>query len=77
MPVVQDDVAQLHRAWEELHTRLREQEQCLSAAIAAYGRGRAGKPETLMEEVEQMRAECAVRFKALMDAVRAQSPASN
>ena len=77
MPLIQDDITELHRAWEDLHTRLREEEQRLSVAIAAYGRGQAGKPESLMKEVEQMRAECAVRFKALMDAVRAQAPAGN
>ncbi len=68
-----DELAHLHTQWEDVHTRLRVQEQVLSEAIALYVKGKAARPETMMQEVEQMRAECAQRFRALMDALRAQN----
>lgn len=55
-----------------MHSRLREHEQRLSQAISVYASGQGARPETLMKEVEHMRAECALRFKTLMDAVTAQ-----
>lgn len=67
------DLAHLHSAWEDVHTRLRTQEQVLSEAIALYVKGKAARPEAMMEEVEQMRVECSARFRALMDALKAQN----
>ena len=69
-PEVQETLKELHRSWDELHSRLRRREQDLSEAIAGYARGQRERPESLMKEVEQMRADCSVRFKQLMDAVR-------
>ena len=68
------DLAHLHTQWEVVHTRLRIQEQVLSDAIALYVKGKAARPEAMMEEVERMRAECSTRFRALMDALKAQNP---
>lgn len=68
-----DELAHLHTQWEDVHTRLRVQEQVLSEAIALYVKGKAARPEAMMQEVEQMRTECAQRFRALMDALRAQN----
>lgn len=69
-----DDLAHLHTRWEDVHTRLRVQEQVLSDAIALYVKGKAERPEAMMEEVERMRAECSARFRALMEALKAQNP---
>lgn len=68
-----DDLAALHRDWEHVHQRLRVREQELSTAIASYARGEGPRPEAMISEVEGLRAECSVRFKSLMDAVRSQS----
>jgi hypothetical protein len=64
------EVARLHAEWEAIHTRLRENEQLLSDAISLYGRGEGPKPERLLSEVVAMRAECSLRFQAMMAAVR-------
>ncbi|HEY0824008.1 MAG TPA: hypothetical protein VGD76_09505 [Ramlibacter sp.] len=64
------ELEHLHRQWEEVHTRLRIHEQLLSDAMALYARGEGPRPDSIMAEVEQMRAECATRFKAMMDAAR-------
>ena len=66
------DIQRLHEEWSGLHTRLRSAEQVLSDALRLYARGEGPRPDALMEEVEQMRAECAQRFKRLMEAIRAQ-----
>lgn len=71
---MENRIEHLHRAWSQVHTRLREQEQRLSSDIAAYAKGRGARPTELMKEVERMRAECSKRFQALMEAVREQSP---
>jgi len=63
-------LARLHEEWEELHTRLRVHEQLLSHALALYAKGEGPRPDSMIEEVEQMRAECSVRFKRLMSAVK-------
>jgi hypothetical protein len=67
-----DDIGRLHEEWSVLHARLRTAEQQLSDALRVYARGEAARPDDLMEDVEHMRAECAVRFRRLMDAIRAQ-----
>ena len=72
---MQDQLEELHVAWNELHSRLRAREQHLSEAIAGYARGQRDRPEALMKEVEQMRLDCSRKFKDLMDAVRRQGPA--
>lgn len=63
-------VARLHREWDELHERLRLRERALSDAIAVYARGDGPRPEAMMSEVEQLRAECARRFQAMIAATR-------
>jgi hypothetical protein len=64
------ELSRLHEDWEELHTRLRVHEQLLSEALALYARGEGPRPDSVIEEVEQMRADCAQRFKRLMAAVK-------
>lgn len=71
----QQDIQRLHEEWSTLHTRLRGAEQLLSDALRLYARGEGPRPDAVMEEVEQMRAECAQRFRRLMEAIRSQ-PAS-
>jgi hypothetical protein len=66
----QEAVERLHAEWTGVHDRLRTYERLLSEAIALYARG-GPKPEGMIAEVEQMRMDCAERFKALMDAVKA------
>lgn len=65
------DLARLHAEWQEIHDRLRRQEQVLSEQIERYVRGAAARPDALIEEVQRMRADCAQRFQQLMEAVRA------
>jgi len=67
-----DDIARLHEEWSAIHTRLRNVEQLLSEALRIYARGEGPRPDAMMEDVEQLRADCAVRFKRLMEAIRAQ-----
>ena len=64
------DLARLHQEWQELHARLRVHEQLLSDALALYARGEGPRPDSMIAEVEQMRAECSARFKRLMAAVK-------
>ncbi len=70
-----DEIGRLHEEWSVLHTRLRSVEQQLSDALRVYARGEAARPDHLMEDVEHLRAECAARFRRLMDAIRAQPAA--
>jgi hypothetical protein len=70
-PGPDQDLEQLHADWESLHTRLRVHEQLLSDALALYAKGEGPRPDSIISEVEQMRAECSVRFKRLMAAVKA------
>lgn len=65
------ELARLHAEWQELHTRLRVHEQLLSEALALYARGEGPRPDSVIEEVEEMRADCAQRFRRLMAAVKA------
>jgi hypothetical protein len=65
-----EELARLHQEWQALHSRLRVQEQLLSDALALYARGEGPRPDVLIGEVEQMRAECSARFKRLMAAVK-------
>jgi hypothetical protein len=65
-----EELTRLHEEWQALHTRLRVQEQVLSDALALYARGEGPRPDSIITEVEQMRAECSVRFKSLMAAVK-------
>lgn len=65
------DLQQLHADWHALHSRLRVHEQLLSDALALYAKGEGPRPDSIIAEVEQMRAECSVRFKRLMAAVKA------
>jgi hypothetical protein len=60
----------LHAEWEALHTRLRVHEQLLSDALAIYAKGEGPRPDSIISEVEQMRAECALRFRRMMAAVK-------
>lgn len=64
------ELARLHADWHALHTRLRVHEQLLSDALALYAKGEGPRPDTIIAEVEQMRAECSVRFRRLMAAVK-------
>jgi hypothetical protein len=64
------DIARLHAEWEEIHSRLRLHEQALSDAIGMYVRGEGPRPQQLAAEIEEMRAVCAERFRALMRAIR-------
>jgi hypothetical protein len=64
------DLTRLHAEWDALHTRLRVHEQLLSDALALYARGEGPRPDAIIQEVEQMRAECSARFKRLMAAVK-------
>ena len=64
------ELARLHQEWQELHKRLRAHEQLLSDALALYARGEGPRPDAIIGEVEQMRAECSLRFKRLMAAVK-------
>ena len=70
-PGPRKDLEQLHSDWEDLHTRLRVHEQLLSDALALYAKGEGPRPDSIITEVEQMRAECAARFRRLMAAVKA------
>lgn len=70
-PPPDDAIARLHAEWAGIHARLRGLEQRLSEALQVYARGEGPRPDTLMEEVEPLRAECAVRFRRLMEAIRA------
>ena len=65
------DLEELHADWEALHTRLRVHEQLLSDALALYAKGEGPRPDSIIAEVEQMRADCAARFRRLMAAVKA------
>ncbi len=64
------DLARLHADWQALHTRLRVHEQLLSDALALYAKGEGPRPDSIIAEVEQMRAECATRFRRMMEAVK-------
>lgn len=64
------DLAQLHAHWHALHSRLRVHEQLLSDALALYAKGEGPRPDSIIAEVEQMRAECAARFKRMMAVVK-------
>ena len=64
------DLPRLHAEWHALHSQLRVHEQLLSDALALYARGEGPRPDTIIQEVEQMRAECSLRFKRLMAAVK-------
>jgi hypothetical protein len=66
------DIARLHAEWEEIHSRLRLHEQALSDAIGMYVRGEGPRPQALAAEIEEMRAICGERFRALMRAIKAQ-----
>jgi hypothetical protein len=70
-PGPRTDLEQLHADWHALHTRLRVHEQLLSDALALYAKGEGPRPDSIIKEVEQMRAECSARFKRLMAAVKA------
>jgi hypothetical protein len=65
-----EELTRLHQEWQALHSQLRVQEQLLSDALALYARGEAPRPDVLIGEVEQMRAECSARFKRLMAALK-------
>ncbi len=69
-PPPDDAIARLHSEWAGIHTRLRSLEQLLSDALQLYARGEGPRPDEIMADVEQLRAECAVRFKRLMEAIR-------
>jgi hypothetical protein len=69
-PTGDPDLAGLHAQWQDLHSRLRVHEQLLSDALALYARGEGPRPDTIIDEVEQMRAECSARFRRLMAAVK-------
>lgn len=77
-PVESDstDLSRLHAEWQSLHGTLRVQEQVLSQALELYAKGKGPRPDTLMNEVSEMRAECAVRFNRLMAAVRGAPPST-
>jgi hypothetical protein len=64
------DLERLHADWHALHTRLRVHEQLLSDALAIYAKGEGPRPDSIISEVEQMRAECALRFRRMMAAVK-------
>jgi hypothetical protein len=68
------DLARLHQEWQELHARLRVQEQLLSRALELYATSRGPRPDALMQEVGEMRIECSQRFHRLMEAVRSAPP---
>ena len=65
-----EELTRLHQEWQALHSQLRVQEQRLSDALALYARGEGPRPDAVIAEVEQMRAECSLRFKRLMAAVK-------
>lgn len=65
-----DEIAHAYESWAELQTLVRRKEQELAEAIALYARGRRSRPLKLMGEVEQLRAECARQFQALMTVLR-------
>lgn len=73
-PPPDDTIARLHGEWASIHTRLRSLEQLLSDALQLYARGEGPRPDEIMQDVEQLRAECAVRFKRLMEAIRSPRP---
>lgn len=64
------DVEQLHADWHELVERLRSRELLLSLTLATYARGEGPRPDQLMAEVLELRAECSRRFKAMLGALR-------
>lgn len=64
-------VGRLNSEWEEVHTQLRMMEQVLSDAVSLYSRGHASLPDSVLREVDRLRAICAQRFRALSDGLRA------
>lgn len=69
-PTGDPELTRLHAEWQALHARLRVHEQLLSEALAVYARGEGPRPDSVIAEVEQMRADCARRFRRLMAAVK-------
>ena len=65
------DLTRLHAEWDALHTRLRVHEQLLSDALLLLARGEGPRPDAIIDEVVQMRAECSAAFNRLMDAAKA------
>ncbi|NNU43340.1 hypothetical protein [Ramlibacter montanisoli] len=64
------ELERLHADWHALHSRLRVHEQLLSDALAIYAKGEGPRPDSIITEVEEMRAECALRFRRMMAAVK-------
>ncbi|HEY0823780.1 MAG TPA: hypothetical protein VGD76_08335 [Ramlibacter sp.] len=64
------ELARLHADWHALHSRLRVHEQLLSDALALYATGEGPRPDSIIAEVEQMRAECSARFRRMMAVVK-------
>ena len=65
------DLVRLHAEWQARLTRLRVHEQLLSDALLLLARGEGPRPDAIIDEVVQMRAECSAAFNRLMDAVKA------
>jgi hypothetical protein len=64
------ELVRLHAEWQARLTRLRVHEQLLSDALLLLARGEGPRPDAIIDEVVQMRAECSAAFNRLMDAVR-------
>jgi hypothetical protein len=64
------DLLHLHAEWQSRLTRLRVHEQLLSDALLLHAKGEGPRPDGIMDEVVQMRADCAAAFKRLLDAVK-------
>jgi hypothetical protein len=62
-------VQELHRIWDEANQKVRQHERLLAAALKLYEEGRAALPQEMIDEVQAMRADCNVKFKALLGAV--------
>lgn len=65
-----ENLERLHAEWQEVHVKLRAKEQSLSRALALYAKGKGPRPDAIIREVSDMRAECSQRFTRLMAAVR-------
>jgi hypothetical protein len=64
------ELLRLHADWQAQLSRLRVHEQLLSDALLLLARGEGPRPDSIIEEVVQMRADCSAAFKRLMDAVK-------
>jgi len=62
-----------HATWDAANRHVRECERKLAAALSDYEAGKAPLPIELLHEVEALRADCGVKFKALLAAMHTET----